>query len=99
MTDARDIAQQMTAAVHAAWAQHRESQNPAPVVETPAEAEPAIGPGNHIPGAGNQPTAPPTREQLIALAEQSGDRKLATELANELLRERFEQAHGPQPHN
>lgn len=97
--DVRDIAQLMTAAVHASWQAHRDSLNPAPVVvESPAEPEP-VGPGNHIPTAGNSPTAPPTREQLIALAEQAGDRKGATEMMNELIRERFEQAHGPQPKN
>ncbi|OBK07262.1 hypothetical protein [Mycolicibacterium conceptionense] len=96
MTDARELCQQMTAAVHEAWRQHREGDNPAEVVESPVEAEPTIGTGNVIPSAGNQPSQLPTREQLIQLAEQAGDRKLAVELKNELLVEQFEATHGPQ---
>lgn len=98
MSDAREIAQLVTAAFHESERQYREAKNPPSVVESPVEADPAaIGSGHHIPSAGNQPTQPPTPEQLIALAEQSGDRKLALQLKNQLLVERFEQTHGPQP--
>lgn len=97
MTDARELCQQMTAAVHGAWQAHREGGNPSEVVESPAEAESdPIGHGNYVPGAGSRPSALPTREQLIQLAEQAGDRKLAVELKNELLVEQHEAIHGPQ---
>ena len=96
MTYVRELCTQMTAAVHGAWQAHREAQNPTEVVESPIEADPAIGTGNVIPGAGNQPSALPTREQLIQLAEQAGDRKLAVQLKNELLVEQYEAIHGPQ---
>lgn len=94
MTDAREIAQIVTAAFHESERQYREAKNP--VVESPADEPTEVGKGNHVPNAGQQPNQLPTRERLIQLAEQAGDHKLALQLKNEELFEKFEHTHGPQ---